>query len=157
MVFSNTGATQIFISATVGSHIVSAVNASSSVINPANLGSSSGSASTFLNGTGTFSTPPGGLQMVTAGSNTALSGTSNQFVYVTATGVQITLPTSPIAGQTIYMFTNYSTGTINAGSIGIRQGNATYPNVSNFSDISLTNLRGIIIVYNGSFWFTFGN
>lgn len=96
------------------------------------------------------------LTMVTAAANTTLTGTSNQFVYISADNITVTLPTSPVAGQTIYMFTDFNTGKINAGTIGFRQSGANFPNLSNYSDVALTRVRGITIIYNGTYWFTFG-
>lgn len=170
--------------ATSGNRIVTALgSANAGTIPAARLGTSSGTSTTFLNGSGAFSAPftltttgtsgaatfssgtlnipqysggGGSLTMVTASSSITLSGTSNQFVYISANNITVTLPTSPFVGQTIYLFTDFNTGQINAGSIGIRQSGTNYPNASNFNDVALTRVRGIIIIYNGTNWFTFG-
>jgi hypothetical protein len=58
---SNLTAGDVGTSATAGNHMVTALGAATTgTIPAARLGTSSGSASTYLNGTGTFSTPSGG-------------------------------------------------------------------------------------------------
>ena len=56
------------ISSTAGADVVSAINSSTSTINTARLGSSSGIGSTFLNGTGAFAAP---FSLTTTGSSGA--------------------------------------------------------------------------------------
>src|SRR6202012_5379558 len=80
VVFNNTGATQIFISANTGSHIVSALNAiqgttlNTGIVNPGNLGTGTASSSTFLRGDGSWQTPSSSLPNGTAAGQILITG-----------------------------------------------------------------------------------
>ena len=79
------------IASTAGADVVTAINASSSVVNPANLGTGSSITTKFLRGDGTWQTvSTGGVTSITAG--TGLSGGT-----ITSTGT-ISLPSTGTAG-----------------------------------------------------------
>lgn len=64
--------TTLATTAAAGGRMVTAINASSSVINPANLGTGSSINTKFLKGDGTWATPSSGLNMIASNSHTTL-------------------------------------------------------------------------------------
>ncbi len=116
------------------------------------------SSTTFLRGDGQWATPGGGgsaaLATFNVSSNTTLTAV-DQFVYVTANNVTLTLPASPVNGQRIYIYTDFNSGNIDANGKALRQAAASYPGVSTFFQTFLNNTRGILLIYNNNLWFTF--
>jgi collagen type VII alpha len=148
--------------ASTGNNIVTALGqANAGTIPAARLGTSSGSAATFLNGTGTFSTPPQSNAYSLGGtlSNGAtISGTSTAVVYFVADGNSVTLPLATTAGQTLIILDNNPSFSATGITVS-RQGTNTIMDGALSGSGSLTSLSGyavIRLISNGSgTWFTF--
>jgi hypothetical protein len=130
-------------SATTGNRIVTALGqANTGTIPVARLGTSSGSATTFLNGTGAFSSPtaaPSFSVGATVTTNTTISGSS--VVYPVNDGVTVTLPLASTAGQVIILID------VTAQSTGItiqRQGSNTITDGQS-GGVNVTSVAGYAI------------
>ncbi len=129
-----------------GNHIVTAINLGTGVINPANLGSSSGTATKFLNGAGVFTTPSGGSNGTTQNGSTYTIANTDNFI-MTNGGNTFTLPTSAgaTAGHIVYIYAVNSAFTIN------RAGTTDVIYDSNgASQTSLTGIFRVILISDGA-------
>lgn len=163
-----------------GNRIVTALgSANTGTIPAARLGTSSGTATTFLNGSGAFAAPftltttgtsgaatfssgtlnipqysgGGYLTTVIVNGNGTTLNTNNQFVYITG-NYSVSLPLSPAVGQTIYLFTDNASASINPNGKQFRFAAANW-GTSTFLEFDKGTNLGLTLIYNGTYWFGF--
>jgi len=112
------------------------------------------SSTTYLRGDGQWAAPtPGPLPVTTISSSGITISTANQFVYLTG-NVAVLLPSNPPAGQTVYIFSENVASTVNPNGKFFRDGGFNY-GTSTFNEFGGTTSKGIILIYSGTYWFTF--
>ncbi|WP_202390743.1 collagen-like protein [Flavobacterium sp. Sd200] len=111
------------------------------------------SSSTYLRGDGQWASPTAGpMSVINISSSGTTLTTANQFVYIMG-NYQVLLPSSPAVGQTLYFFSENIAATINPNGKFFRDGGFNY-GTSTFNEFGGTTSRGIILIYNGTYWFT---
>ena len=103
----------------------------------------------------TGATGPAGsgfMTVVNIGSSGTTLANTPQFVYITGT-YSLLLPSSPTPGLIYHIFSESTSATINPNGKFFRDGGFNY-GTSTFNEFGGTTSKGIILIYNGTYWFT---
>ncbi|MES2486316.1 MAG: hypothetical protein V4581_10285 [Bacteroidota bacterium] len=112
------------------------------------------SSTTYLRGDGQWTAPaPALLSTVIINSSGTTLSTNTQFVYITG-NYSVILPANPAVGQQIYFFSESASATINPNGKFFRDGGFNY-GTSTFNEFGGTTSKGFILIWNGTYWFTF--